>query len=271
MGARKPPCGLCPHLRETGVRRGRRDGCLAPHRRQHVSRRGSGAGHFSPAGRLPGQGADARGGPRPGPSVPSTRSGRGTASCVRASSNRRMSCKDSISSARSSTSTRSAAISTSTNRAPSMNRRFLPASMPSLQRASATWKKRSKCTCARRGWTSTTTTARSPKGATSPRWPVVALGGRGLRGHARPRRRVVVRSAAARRVGVARIQSQLPGPCAHRKGNACGRRGHERGQIPSRSKSTACAVLSPCGKSLILNFQLSHEPASRMELPGRSL
>ena len=59
---------------------------------------------------------------------------------------------------------------------------------------------------------------------------VVALGGRGFRGHVRPRRRAVVRSAAARDVEVALLQGQFPGPRAHREGHAHGRRGLERGR-----------------------------------------
>ena len=57
----------------------------------------------------------------------------------------------------------------------------------------------------------------------------VALGGRGFRGHARPRRRAVVRSAAARDVGVALLQGQFPGPGPDGPDHPqCGRGGERR-------------------------------------------
>lgn len=56
-----------------------------------------------------------------------------------------------------------------------------------------------------------------------------ALGGRGFRGHARPRRRAVVRPAAAGRVGVPLVQGQFPGPGPDGPDHPqCGRGGERR-------------------------------------------
>ena len=110
------------------------------------------------------------------PSVRSIRSGRGTASCVRASSSRPTCCRASISSRRISTWRPSGATSASTRPARSTSRAFRPACMPSSPRRSATWRKPTNSICARRASIWTTTTARSGRGATSLRWP-----GRGSR------------------------------------------------------------------------------------------
>jgi hypothetical protein len=103
-------------------------------------------------------------------SVPSISTGRGTASCVPALSNRPMSCRVFLYLRMSMTGRPWSAISIFTNRARSMNPRFPPVCIPSWLPAWAGVTKPTKCTCGPPVLIWMITTMKCMKGSISPAW-----------------------------------------------------------------------------------------------------